>query len=118
LSGIFQGANPDLSAGKETSAPIINPIPVNKKGGMLESRVASEARDAHKTIAPRVKRSAFIPKVYGTKPKGKINEKSQKTKSFFEKTPLTHQCLQGLVFISFLGENGRTRRSDRTCPKF
>ena len=56
-----------MRAGNDTAAPIIKPIPVNKKGGMLESRVASEANDAHKTTAPRVKKSAFIPKVYGTK---------------------------------------------------
>jgi hypothetical protein len=85
---------------------------------MLESSVASEANEAHKKIAPRVKRSAFIPKVYGTKLEGRKNYESPKNKKFFQKTPLTHQCLQGLVFISFLGENGRTRRSDRTCPKF
>jgi hypothetical protein len=65
--GTFQGLIPDLSAGSETSPPIIKPIPVRRKGGMSESRVAREANEAHKKIAPRVKRSAFIPKVYGTK---------------------------------------------------
>jgi len=87
--GIFQGVIPDLSAGNETNAPIISPIPVNKKGGTLESRVASEANEAHKKIAPRVNRSAFIPKVYGTKLEGrKKQRKSKKTKSFFKKHPL------------------------------
>jgi hypothetical protein len=70
LIGIFHGVNPDLSAGKETSAPMIKPIPVNKKGGTLESKVTREANEAHKKIAPSVKRSAFIPKVYGTKVQG------------------------------------------------
>jgi hypothetical protein len=51
--------------GNETAAPIIRPIPVNKKGGMSESSVTSEAKDAQRIIAPRVKKSAFIPKVYG-----------------------------------------------------
>jgi hypothetical protein len=37
---------------------------------MLESKDASDANEAHKKIAPRVKRSAFIPKVYGTKVTG------------------------------------------------
>jgi hypothetical protein len=64
------------------------PIPVNRKGGMLESKVASDAKDAQRTIAPRVNKSAFIPKVYGTKVKGKKNKKVQKTKSFLKKHPL------------------------------
>jgi hypothetical protein len=50
---------------------MIKPMPVSRKGGMSESRVASDAKDAQRTIAPRVKRSGFIPKVYGTKVKGK-----------------------------------------------
>jgi hypothetical protein len=56
---------------------------------MLESSVASEANEAHKKIAPKVKRSAFIPKVYGTKlGVRKKLRKSKKTKSFFKKHPL------------------------------
>jgi hypothetical protein len=90
LSGIFQGVSPYLSDGKETNAPIMSPIPVNKKGGMLESKVASEASDAHKKIAPRVKRSAFILKVYGTKQKRKGLQKSpKKQKDFCKNTPYT-----------------------------
>jgi hypothetical protein len=58
------------------------PIPVNRKGGMLESKVASDAKDAQRTIAPRVNKSAFIPKVYGTKVKGKKTRKSKKQKVF------------------------------------
>ena len=88
FSGIFHGVNPNLSEGIETNAPINRPIPVSKKGGILESSVASEANEAHKKIAPRVKRSAFIPKVYGTKLGGRKTKKVQKTKSFFKKHPL------------------------------
>jgi hypothetical protein len=46
---------------------MIRPIPVRRKGGKSERSVASEAKDAQRIIAPKVKRSAFIPKVYGTK---------------------------------------------------
>jgi hypothetical protein len=100
LSGIFQGVNPDLSDGKETIAPMIKPMPVSRKGGISESKVASEARDAHKTMAPRVKRSALIPKVYGTKLMWKINEKSPKNKKFFQKnTP--YSPVSSRIGVSF-----------------
>jgi hypothetical protein len=82
--------NPDLSAGNETAAPIISPIPVSKKGGIPESSVAREANDAQRIIAPRVNRSAFIPKVYGTKVHQKSYEKKSKNKKYFQKnTPYT-----------------------------
>jgi hypothetical protein len=88
FTGIFHGVIPDLSSGSETNAPIIRPIPVSKKGGTLESRVASAANEAHKKIAPRVNRSAFIPKVYGTKVRARKKPiKSKKTKSFSKNTP-------------------------------
>jgi hypothetical protein len=81
---------PNLSEGIETIAPITRPIPVSNKGGMSESSVASEANEAHKTIAPRVKRSAFIPKVYGTKMGPKKLQKSPKNQKVFSKnTPYT-----------------------------
>jgi hypothetical protein len=59
---------------------------------MSESSVTNEAKDAQSKIAPRVKKSAFIPKVYGTKTlKNKSQEKSKKTiktKCFFKKHPI------------------------------
>jgi hypothetical protein len=53
-------------------------MPVKRNGGMSESNVASDAKVAQSKTAPRVKRSAFIPKVYGTKLLPKVNEKSPK----------------------------------------
>ena len=52
FNGIFQEEilNPD--SGIEIRAPIVSPIPVSKKGGMSESKVAKVARDAHSAIAP------------------------------------------------------------------
>ena len=52
--------NPE--SGKEISDPKIKPIPVRRKGGMSESRVARVASEAHRTIAPSAKRSALIVK--------------------------------------------------------
>jgi hypothetical protein len=90
FTGIFQVVIPCPSEGKETNEPMISPMPVSKKGGTLESRVASDASEAHKKIAPRVKRSAFIPKVYGTKLMGRKNKESpKKQKVFSKKTPYT-----------------------------
>jgi hypothetical protein len=81
-------------------AQIIKPIPVNRKGGILESKVASEARDAHKTIAPRVNKSALIPKVYGTKLEGKINKESPKQKVFLKNPPYSPVSSRiGVYFI-------------------
>jgi hypothetical protein len=60
---------------------------------MLERRVASDANDAQRMIAPRVRRSAFIPKVYGTKQLEKIikkvQKKSKKQKTFSKTPPYT-----------------------------
>jgi hypothetical protein len=68
---------------------------------MLESKVASEANDAHKTIAPRVKRSAFIPKVYGTKLGGRIKQKSPKKQKVFSKnTPYTPVSARISVYLN------------------
>jgi hypothetical protein len=68
---------------------------------MLESSVASEANEAHKKIAPRVKRSAFIPKVYGTKLGGRKKlRKSKKQKVFSKNTPYSPVSSRiGVYFI-------------------
>ena len=101
FTGIFQGFRPDLSEGKETTAPIIKPIPVSKNGGMSESNVAREANDAHKNIAPRVKRSAFIPKVYGTKlGVKKAKRKPKKQKVFSKNTPYTPESARISVYLT------------------
>jgi hypothetical protein len=62
----------------------MSPIPVSKKGGISESNVASEAKDAQRKMAPRVNRSAFIPKVYGTKVHQKSSIEKYKNKKYFE----------------------------------
>ena len=48
-------------------------------------------------------------------------ESRKKQKVFVKvvkKIPPTHQYLRGLAFISLLGENGRTRRSDTRVENF
>jgi hypothetical protein len=71
---------------------MIRPIPVSNNGGISESSVTSEAKDAHKKIAPSVSKSAFIPKVYGTKniekKKSRKAHKNGKNKKFFQKPPI------------------------------
>ena len=110
FSGIFHGVNPNLSEGIETNAPINRPIPVSKKGGMLESSVASEANEAHKKIAPRVKRSAFIPKVYGTKlGVRKKLRKSKKQKVFSKNTPYSPVSSRIGVYLNHVREWKNTK---------
>jgi hypothetical protein len=83
---------PDLRAGREMVAPISRPIPVKRNGGISESNVARDAKVAQSETAPRVKRFAFIPKVYGTKLAPKVDKKSLKNilkiKKIFKKYPL------------------------------
>jgi hypothetical protein len=96
---------PNLSDGIETAAPMIRPIPVSNNGGISESSVTSEARDAHKKIAPSVSKSAFIPKVYGTKniekkKSRKAHKKWKKQKVFSKNTPYTPVSARiGVYFI-------------------
>jgi hypothetical protein len=62
LEGTFQAESLNPDSGSEINEPMTNPIPVKRKGGMSESKVARVASDAQRTIAPSAKRSALMPK--------------------------------------------------------
>jgi hypothetical protein len=48
----------------------------------------------------------------------KVAKKQKVFVKVFQKIPQTRQYFRGLAFIPFLGENGRTRRSDTRVENF